>query len=162
MEVGIGKGGAVGGDQQVRVLKEGGVRRNQPQLHRPLGKLALRNGCRDVGGRLRVQRPCHRAGAAVRFLPGGSFRRLTCQNGLLVIGGSLPLDDADGAGGAGRQAVAQAVAVVVADQLCLSIHHRNRALVAGAGAQAAAVAAFFIDRNNFADHRLIPSLSSIA
>ena len=38
MDIGVGKGGAVRRDQQIRTLKERRVGRHQFDLHRPVGK----------------------------------------------------------------------------------------------------------------------------
>ena len=50
MEGGIGVGGAVGGDEQIGRVKEGGVYGDELYLHGPLGKAALRGGSIFCGG----------------------------------------------------------------------------------------------------------------
>ena len=66
-------------------------------------------------------------------------------DGGLVIGLRLALYYLDRPGRALRQAVAHAVAIVVADEASLAVHHRDRALVAGRGAQPAARALVLVD-----------------
>ena len=80
------------------------------------------------------------------------FPLLIFHDGLLVIGRRLPLHKGDGPGGAGGQAVAQTVAVVVPHELRLAVHHGDGALVTGGGAGAAAVALLLIDFNNPSFH----------
>ena len=58
----------------------------------------------------------------------------------MVIGGSFAFFKADRACGAGGQAVAQAVAVILAQQPRLAIYHADGPLMAGGGTQAAAQA----------------------
>ena len=136
------------------------VGRHQLDLHGPLAQLA--------GGRRRGALPClggvqglghaaradvHRlgrtAGAAGRVgglvLPGG-------LHGGLVVGRGLALLKRDGPRGAVWQAVAHAVAVVVAHQRGLAADHGNRALVAGGGAGPAAVAFLLVDVNDLSFH----------
>ena len=91
----------------------GGVHRRQLDLYRPLAQLGGNDGPGRGGALLPVDGPGLAAGAAagergLLLFPG--------QMGLhrgLVVGGSLPLGKGDGPGGAGGQAVPQAVAVVV-------------------------------------------------
>lgn len=66
----------------------------------------------------------------------------------------------DGIHRAGGQAVAETVAVIVAQELGLAIHDADGTLMAGRRARAAAVALFFVNVDDFADHN-IPSLSKI-
>ena len=75
-----------------------------------------------------------------------------CRHGSLVVGSGFPLDEGDGVGGAGRQAVAQPVAVVVAHQARLAVDHGDGTLVARVDAQAAAGALVLVDVNNLAEH----------
>ena len=75
-----------------------------------------------------------------------------CRHGSLVVGSSFPLDEGDGVGGAGWQAVAQPVAIVVAYQARLAVDHGDGALVACVDAQAAAGALVLVDVNNLAEH----------
>ena len=95
-----------------------------------------------------MQRFCARARAPAAGW--GTARGLRRFYGGFVIGCGLALHKADGAGGARGQAIAQAVAIVVAQQFCLAAHHANGALVAGRRAGAAAVAFFFVYVNDFA------------
>ena len=76
----------------------------------------------------------------------------------LVVGRGLPLLKGDGAGGTGRQAVAQPVAVMLPHQLCLAVHQVNGPLVAGVDAAAAAIALFLVDVNDLSDHVIPPVL----
>ena len=50
MEGSVGVGGAVGGDEQVCRVKEGGVCGDELYLHGPLGQAALRGGSVFCGG----------------------------------------------------------------------------------------------------------------
>ena len=147
MEVAIGEGGAVGGDEQIRVREPRGVDGRELDLHRPLGKLA---GNVERAGRLRrgLKRRGAGAGAGVRRGGLGGF------DGGFVICRGLARLKGDRARGAGGQTVAQAVAVVLAHEARLAVHHGDGPLVAGAGAGAAAVALFFINANDLAKHGL--------
>ena len=78
-------------------------------------------------------------------------------DGLLVIGGSLPLLERDSPGGAGGQTVPQPVAVIVPQEPGLAVHHADSSLVAGGGAQAAAVAFFLVDVDDFPFHNRVSS-----
>ena len=80
----------------------------------------------------------------------------------LIIVVRFALDDADGVGGTSRKAIAQAIAVVVAKQTGLSVHHANGALVACAHAQAAPGALLFIDMDDVANHGGLLSLAVCA
>ena len=146
MESGVGVGGAVGGDQQLRTGEIGRGDGCQPDLHRPLGQAAGLLG-RGSGRAVRGS-DVHGAGAGTSAAAGrGGADQLLCfvgQNGGLVIGSGLPLHEGDGTGGTGGQAVAQPVAVVVAHELSLAVDHGDSALVTGVGAGAAAVAFFLI------------------
>jgi hypothetical protein len=71
---------------------------------------------------------------------------------LLVICRRLAFFETDGPCGARGEAIAEAVAVIVAQKLCLSVRHADRPFMAGFGAKAAAVAFIFIDFDNFSDH----------
>ena len=79
---------------------------------------------------------------------------LPCLNRLLVVRGSFPVDKGNGPRGADGQAVAQPVAVIVAQEFRFTIYHSNGALVAGLCTQAAAVTFFFIDLYNFPYHKI--------
>ena len=90
-------------------------------------------------------------GAAARA-PGVKSAGLPClvpQNCLFIVFGRFALRKCDCTGGAGRQAVAQSVAVVVTHELCLATDHLNRTLVARRCASTAAVAFFFVNLNDF-------------
>ena len=99
-------------------------------------------------------------GAAAGAAPRRGLRSPVFQAGfdrLGVVGGGLPLHKSDGAGGADRQAVPQPIAVVVPHKLGFALHHGDGALVAGGGAQAAAVAFFLVDVDDFPFHNRVSS-----
>ena len=73
-------------------------------------------------------------------------------HGRLVIRRRFALDKMDGIHRAGGQAVAETIAVIVAQELGLAVHD------AGRRARAAAVALFFVNVDDLTDHN-IPSLS---
>ena len=156
VEGGVGVGGAVGGDEEPCAVKIGRVHRHQLDLHRPLGKAAHLLGLRRFhGGRvLALNIPGLAARAAARqghaLVP--HFPLLIFHDGLLVISRRLPLHKGDGPGGAGGQAVTQAVAVIVPHEPCLAVHHGDGALVTGGGAGTAAVAFILIDFNDPSFH----------
>ena len=156
VEGGVGVSGAVGGNQEPCAVKIWGVHRHQLDLHRPLGKAARLLGLRRFhGGRvLTLNIPGLAPGAATgqghALLP--HFPLLIFHDGLLVIGRRLPLHKGDGPGGAGGQAVTQAVAVIVPHEPRLAVHHGDGALVTGGGAGATAVAFILIDFNDPSFH----------
>ncbi|MPM72098.1 hypothetical protein SDC9_119071 [bioreactor metagenome] len=76
-----------------------------------------------------------------------------------VICRRLALGKGNGPGGAGGQAVAKAVTIVVAQQFCLAVHHANGTLVAGGGTSPAAVAFFLVYFNDFTNHSNAPFLT---
>ena len=80
------------------------------------------------------------------------FPLLIFHDGLLVVCRRLPLHKGNGPGGAGGQAVAQPVAVVVPHEPRLAIRHGDGALVTGGGAGTAAVAFFLIDLDDPSNH----------
>ena len=79
-------------------------------------------------------------------------------HGRSIIGSRLSLNKVDGIHRAGRQAVAEAVAIIVTQELCLTVYNTDRPLVTRCRARTAAVALFFVNVDDFADHN-IPSLS---
>ncbi len=156
VEGGVGVGGAVGGNQQPRPVEIGRIHRHQLDLHRPLGQAACLLGLRRFHGGcvLALNIPGLAAGAAAGqghalFL---HFPLLIFHDGLLVIGRRLPLYKGDGPGGAGGQAVTQAVAVIVPHEPRLAVHHGDGALVTGGGAGAAAVALILVDLDDPSFH----------
>ena len=149
VEGGVSVGGAVGGDEQPRPVEIGRIHRHQLDLHRPLGQAArlLSAGCFRSGRGLALNVPGLAAGAAAgqrhALLP--HFPLLVLHDGFLIVGRRLPLYKGDGPGGAGGQAVAQTVAVVVPHELRLAVHHGDGALVTRLGAGTAAVALVPVD-----------------
>ena len=77
----------------------------------------------------------------------GLYRRL-------VKGRRFPLHKGNGPGGAGGQAVAQAVAVIVPKQFGLSVHHADGSFLTRAGTGAASVAFILINVNDLANHTI--------
>ena len=159
VDVRIGIGGAVGGDEQLGTVKIGRVHRHQLDLAGPLRQLGLQrcsgSGC---GCLLPVELAHGAARAAVEGRGGRLFGGSRClfllvlQHGLLVVGSGFTLGEGDGTGGAAGQAIAKAVAVVVPHELCLAVHKADGPLVAGGDTGPAAVAFFFVYMNDFADH----------
>ena len=88
----------------------------------------------------------------ILLLGGSGLFLLVFQHGLLVIGGCLALFKGDGTGGAAGQAVAEAVAVVVAHKLGLSVHEADGTLMAGSDTGTTAIAFFFVYMNDFTYH----------
>ena len=74
------------------------------------------------------------------------------NHGCLIVGRSLALDEFDGIFGARRQAIAQSIALVVAQKARLAAHQANRALVACMHAQTAARALLFVNMNHASFH----------
>ena len=83
------------------------------------------------------------------------LRRCSSLYGVLVVSRSIAFFKRDGPRRTYGQAVAQAVAVIVADQLGFAVDYRDRALVARVCTQPAAVAFFFIDFYYFAYHTIL-------
>ena len=138
MEISVGVSGAVGGDQQVCPVKVRGVGGQQLDLHREIPQAGALDAL------------AYRAGT------GAGGRSFLCllrrQNRSLIVGGGFPLLKGDGVHGAGGQTVAQSVAVVLPQQLRLAADDADGTLVAGIGAQTAAVALFFVDGDDSSDH----------
>ncbi len=82
----------------------------------------------------------------------GPCCRLRREHRLLVVGLRLALHERDGPGRACRQAVAQPVAVVVAQEPRLAAHQADRALVACFCAQPASVAGNLVYLHDRTDH----------
>ena len=124
MEVRTGKGGAVCGDQQVGVFVIGRGVAQKLELHGPVAQGSARR-------------------AHARAAAGADMRRLLRgEHSRFIVGRRFALLKGDRAHGAGGQAVAQTVAEVLPRQTRLAVHNVDRALVAGFGTQAAAVAFF--------------------
>ena len=148
MDRSISKGRAVGGNQQFRTRKIRRTDRRQAQLAGPL--MQLRSAGRALGKLSGIELTNLLAGAAAlsslsRLLLAGAHRRL-------IKGGSFALHKSNGVGGTGGQAVAQTVAVILAQQSGLAIYHADCALLTGMGAQAAADAFILVDADNLANH----------
>ena len=62
------------------------------------------------------------------------FGFLGCQHRSFVVGRGFPLLKGNGVHRASRQTIAQAVAIVLPEQLRLAIHDANGTFVAGIGA----------------------------
>ena len=86
------------------------------------------------------------------FGSGSSLFLFVFQHSLLIVGSGLPLLEGDGTGGAAGQAVAEAVAVVVAHKLGLSVHEADGTLMAGSDTGTTAIAFFFVYMNDFTYH----------
>ena len=157
VEIAVGIGRAVGGDQQVGSIKVGSVHRRQLDLHRPLAQPGADGSGGNAGG-FPGDGPGLAAGTATgqgRGRGAGSalfFGLLSPAHRFGVIGGSLPLLKGDGAHRAGGQAVAQTVTIILAQQLCLAVFHADGTLMAGIGAQAAADAGVLVDFDDFSFH----------
>ena len=74
------------------------------------------------------------------------------NHGCLIVGRSLALDEFNGIFGARRQAIAQPIAIIVAQKARLASHLTNRALVARMLAQTAARALLFVNMDNASFH----------
>ena len=157
MDVRVGVGGAVGGDKQLGTVKIGCIHRHELDLAGPLGQLRGLGGGRSCSrcGLLAVKLAHGAARAAVEdglFGSGSSLFLFVFQHSLLIVGSGLPLLEGDGTGGAAGQAVAEAVAVVVAHKLGLSVHEADGTLMAGSDTGTTAIAFFFVYMNDFTYH----------
>lgn len=74
------------------------------------------------------------------------------NHGCLIVGRSLALDEFDGIFGARRQAIAQPIAIIIAQKARLAAHQANRALVARMHAQAAACTLLFVNMDHASFH----------
>ena len=110
----------------------------------------LQGGAIPSGGGLLLEQLGGGTGTAME---GGLLLGHVLLHGGFIVGGGFPLHKGDGPGGTGGQAVAQTIAVVIAQQAGLALHHADGALVAGSGADAAAGAFFLIYLDNSTDHR---------
>ena len=153
---GIGIRRAVRGDEQLGPIEKRRTHRYELDLHRPLGKAALRRRRGRLGaGRRLVPEGSHpRSGAAaVKTHPLLlHFLLLIGEHRLLIVSGGFALHEGDRAGGTGGQAVAQTVAVIVAHELRLAVYHSDGPLVARCGTRAAAVAFIPVDLNDPSFH----------
>ena len=118
------------------------------RFHREIRELA---GHGHLGNRLVMldgltDRP--RAAAGQRLF----LRGFRSQHSCLVVSRSFSLLKGNGVLRTGRQTIAQAVAVVLVEQLGFAVYHTDGPFVTGAGAEAAAAAFFFVDGDNSSDH----------
>ena len=149
VEISIGVGGAIGGDEQMRAGKAGRPGGDQADLAGPLGQLRGDSAIPSGSG-LPLEQLGGGTGTAME---GGLLLGHVLLHGGFIVGGGFPLHKGDGPGGTGGQAVAQTIAVVIAQQAGLALHHADGALVTGGGADAAAGAFFLIYLDNSTDHR---------
>ena len=169
MEIAVCERRAIGGDEQVGAVEIRRAHGHQLDLQRP--RRDFGRARRTVGRRRRgmLDRLRARAGASGRLTSrtqhlhartgattGRSNRRrdlrLVRQHGGLIVSSCFALHKRDGARGARRQAIAQAIAVIVAHKARLAIHQADSALVARLHADAASVARSFIDMDNTSNH----------
>ena len=160
MEIAVGVSCAIRRDEQVCAVEIRRVDRRKLDLHRPLAQLGGHSARAWRGfavAAVHVELADAAAGTAalVRLLR-VLARFDVLSDGGFVVSGGVALFDGNRPGRARGQAVAQPVAVIVADEPSLAVHHRDSAFVAGVGARAAAVAEFLIDMHNFANHKITP------
>ena len=131
MEVAVSVGSAVGGDEQIGTVKVRGVNGDELDLAGPLRKLtrhtlglARRGGCTspDAFGL--------RSGTAAGEIPPRSFQ-FRLAHCILVVGGRLAFLEGDCPRRTSGQAIAKAIAIILAGEYCLAVDHLNRALMAG-------------------------------
>ena len=153
-EVGAGKRRTIGRHQQVGTVVVRRLDRHELDLAGPLsqarGSLRVFGGV--LGGHVEQQLPLYQGGVGIelgagpatmmRATPGGPLAGklhglLVPVHGIGVKGGRVALHKVDGVHRACRQAVAQRVAIVVAQQACFAVHHADGVFVAGTHAQAA-------------------------
>ena len=163
MERCVGKRRAISGYEQVSSLVVRRLQGHELYLARPLGKLAWYLG---FGGCLRLfgsvkhlgaragATPAKIAGTALPRMHGVSFRRLSCDHGRLIIGKRLAFDKRDGTRRTRGQAIAHAIAKIVAQKLRLAIDDADRAFVARVRAQAATCAFVLVNMDNRSNHKL--------
>ena len=161
VHVRVGIRRAVGRDEQLRATEIRRVDRHELDLARPLAE--LRRLCRRSHClcRLLTLEAVHLVAGAAAGVRRCALRLLFAHirlHGRSIIGSRFALNKMDGIHRAGGQAVAETVAVIVAQELGLAVHDADGALVAGRRTRAAAVALFFVNVDDFADHN-IPSLS---
>ena len=164
MDIGVGVGGAVGGDQELRPVVKGSLCGKQLDLHGPLAQAG--DGLHESHGSfcrrfLAFERHGHGAGAAA----GGrraalhalkQLFRLGAFDGHLVVGRGLALLKGDGAGGAVWQTVAKAIAEVLTGEFGFAVDDVDGTLVTGLGAEPAAVAFVLVYVNDFSEHITTP------
>ena len=98
--------------------------------------------------------PAKVAGTALSRMRRVSFCRLSCDHGRLIIGKRLAFDKRDGARRTRGQAIAHAIAKIVAQKLRLAIDDADRAFVARVRAQAATCAFVLVNMDNCSNHEL--------
>ena len=147
----------LGDGKQLGTIKIGCIHRHELDLAGPLGQLRGLGDGRSCSrcGLLAVKLAHGAARATVEdglFGSGSSLFLFVFQYSLLIVGSGLPLLEGDGTGGAAGQAVAEAVAVVVAHKLGLSVHEADGTLMAGSDTGTTAIAFFFVYMNDFTYH----------
>ena len=158
MKVTVSKSGAVCGDEQVSPVEIGSAERGQLELYGPLAQLR-RNGAGGRCGDVFMHQdaaPTAGAASAGRRLYGCAVAQGCCfpgQYGGFIVSSCFTLYKRDGPGGTDGQTIPQAVAIIVAQEPGLTVHHADGAFMAGSGTQAAAVAFFFVNLNHLTEHR---------
>ncbi|MPM96107.1 hypothetical protein SDC9_143264 [bioreactor metagenome] len=152
MKIAVGIRRAVGGDEQLCAVKVRGVNRSELNLNRPLVQAGRRFG--DNRSFFCSYMPLDAAGMRTRAAAGKVLGRLGFVgfNGRFVVCGGFAFNERDRTGRTLRQAVAEPVAIIVAQQFSFAVDHADRSFMAGLGARAAAVALIFVYMNNLSDH----------
>ena len=145
MEIAIGIGSAICGNQQVTALEIRCVGCHQLELHRPHGQLAGNLAC----GRFRSGRHGMHAGTRTSGLLPLCHMLLDC---LRIIGQGFLFDKGNGTGGTVGQAVSQSVTIILPQQDSLAVFQPDCPLMARMDTQSAAVAFFLIYGNNSSFH----------
>ena len=127
---------------------------HQLDLHRPLAEPG-RNCCRIFLRICTVNRPavftCFSCSGIL--LSGRLFcLPLVLFYRLLIVRQRLPLHKRNRICRTDRQAVTESVAVVIPDQLCLPVNHRNRTFMTGMRTKPASCTSVFLYLNNFSNH----------
>jgi len=71
-------------------------------------------------------------------------------HGLFVIGSSFPFHKGNRTGGAGRQTIAQTIAIIVPQEFCFPVYHADSPFMAGSSPTS--IALFFVYLNDFPNH----------
>ena len=161
MEIGIGKGCAVGGNEQIRSLQKRSGRRHQLDLYRPMGegrditwvKSRLVGFFTGGEGSGKALHPGRRAAAGQSRR---GFGRRRCRHFQMMLHGlfikifRIPFLNMESVVRTFSETGAETVAILFCRQAGLAIHNRNGAFRAGRYAQPATVTFFFIDPDNLA------------